>query len=294
MPHKGFTHHAAIDWSGASGQRHRGIAVAIIGADDPAPTLVRPGHIWSREEVLDWVVHHTPPDTLIGFDLGQSLPFADCGAFFPGWSQSPATARDLWALVDQLCADEPHLGVGAFVDHAQASRHFRRHGGRQGDAFPAGRGRMRVTEQAQARAGCQPTSNFNLVGAAQVGKASLSGMRLFHRLPRDIAVWPMDPLPARGRVVVEIYTTLAAMAGGRQASRSKMRTQGELAQALAALGCAETRAALPPGNPIPDHASDALVTAAWLRLVSGREELWHPSALSTALAQTEGWTFGVA
>ena len=30
--------------------------------------------------------------------------------------------------------------------------------------------------------GCKPYSNFNLVGAAQVGKSSLSGMRMLHRL----------------------------------------------------------------------------------------------------------------
>jgi hypothetical protein len=285
-----FTHHAAIDWSGASGHRHKGLAVALIGAGDEAPALIRPGHIWSRQEVLEWVVHESPPETLIGFDLGQSLPFADTGAFFPGWDDSPATARDLWALVDRLCADEPDLGVGAFVDHLEASRHFRRHGGRAGDLFPAGRGRMRVTEHAQARAGCQPTSNFNLVGASQVGKGSLSGMRLFHRLPRGIAVWPMDPVPAHGRVVVEIYTTIAAMAAGRAASRSKIRTQGDLARALAALGCTWTT----PEGPVADHAADALVTAAWLRMVGARQDLWHPPALTAQLAQTEGWTFGVA
>jgi len=285
-----FTHYAAIDWSGASGQRHRGIALAIIGATDAAPLLVRPGHIWSREEVLAWVVEATPPDTLIGFDLGQSLPFADCGAFFPGWAQSPATARDLWALVDGLCAGEPHLGVGAFVDHPQIARHFRRHGGRQGDLFAAGRGRMRVTEHAQALAGCQPTSNFNLVGAGQVGKGSLSGMRLFHRLPREVAVWPIDPLTARGRVVVEIYTTIAAMAAGRRAGRSKIRTRADLTQALAALGCAHAA----PDGPVADHAADALITAAWLRLHAARADLWHPPALTPHIAQTEGWTFGVA
>lgn len=275
-----FTHHAAIDWSGASGQRHKGIALAMIGATAPAPTLIRPGHIWSREEVLHWVAEEAPEDTLIGFDLGQSLPFADAGAFFPGWDATPATARDLWALIDGICADDPHLGAQSFVDHAEASRHFRRHGGRQGDLFPAGRGRMRVTEQAQALAGCQPTSNFNLVGASQVGKSSLTGMRLFHRLPSDVAVWPIDPVPARGKVVAEIYTTIAAMAAGRPASRSKMRTQGELTQALAALGCAWAA----PEGPVADHVSDALVTAAWLRGASGRDALWHPAALTPTIA----------
>jgi hypothetical protein len=100
MPH--FTHYAAVDWSGASGERHKGIAVAIIGAADPAPTLVRPGHVWSRIEVLHWLLDETPPDTLIGFDLGQSLAYTDRGAFFPGWADSPETARELWALVDSI------------------------------------------------------------------------------------------------------------------------------------------------------------------------------------------------
>jgi hypothetical protein len=50
--------------------------------------------------------------------------------------------------VDELCADDPHLGVTSFVDHPDASRHFRRHGNRPGDLFHPGRGRMRVTERA--------------------------------------------------------------------------------------------------------------------------------------------------
>jgi hypothetical protein len=71
--------------------------------------------------------------------------------------------------------------------------------------------------------GCKPYSNFNLVGAAQVGKSGLTGMRMLHRLSGRLAIWPIDPLPERGSVVVEIYTTIAAIAGGRSASRSKIR-----------------------------------------------------------------------
>lgn len=284
-----FTHYAAVDWSGAAGERHRGIAVAMIGPGDAAPHLIRPGHVWSRAEVLDWLVQETPRDTLIGFDLGMSLPFTDRGAFFPGWAASPPDARTLWAMVEAICAREPHLGVGAFVDHPDASRHFRRHGGRQGDLFgAAGRGRLRVTEHAQAAAGCSPTSNFNLVGAAQVGKGSLAGMRLLHRLPSDVAVWPIDPLPASGRVVVEIYTTIAAIAAGRRAGASKIRSHDDLSIALAALGFAT-----PPGaGTITDHAADALITAAWLRSHASRTHLWTPASMTDTIAKTEGWTFG--
>ena len=283
-----FRHFAAIDWSGAAGERHRGIAVALCGEGRGAPELVRPGHRWARAEVLDWLVSDLPDDTLVGFDMGISLAHADAGAFFPGWAESPADARALWAMVDALCAADPHLGVTSFVDHPQAARHFRRHGAREGDCFGGGRGRFRVTERAQEAMGCKPYSNFNLVGAAQVGKSSLSGMRLLNRLPARLPVWPVDPLPASGSVVTEIYTTLAALAAGPSAGRSKMRSFAELNAALAALASAS----VPGEGPLADHVSDALLTAAWLRTTAHDAALWSPPALTAEIARTEGWTFG--
>ena len=184
-----FRHFAAIDWSGAAGERHHGIALALCSTGSAAPVLVRPGHRWSRGEVLDWLLLHLPADTLVGFDMGISLAHNDTGAYFPGWAQSPADAKALWALIEAICAEDPHLAASSFVDHAEAARHFRRHGGREGDLFGGGRGRFRVTELAQRNLGCKPYSNFNLVGAAQVGKSSLTGMRLLHRLEGRIPVW---------------------------------------------------------------------------------------------------------
>lgn len=283
-----FRHFAAIDWSGAAGERQRGIAVALCTTGHAAPVVIRPGHVWSRAEVLHWLRDALPPDTLVGMDLGISLPFADAGAFFPGWDESPADAHELWAMVDRIAADDAHLAVSRFVDHPQAARHFRRHGGREGDRFVPGRGRMRVTERAQAAMGCTPTSNFNLVGAAQVGKSSLTGMRLLHRLQRQIPVWPIDPLPASGAVICEIYTTIAAIASGRSAGRSKIRTGAELDTALAQLSSE------PFGHTgaIDDHTSDALITAAWLRRAAPDPALWHPPGLTREIAASEGWTFG--
>lgn len=283
-----FRHFVAIDWSGAVGERHRGIAVALCGAGDEAPSLVRPEHRWSRCEVLDWLLDELPADSLVGFDMGISLAFADAGGFFPGWSESPPDARSLWAMVDTLCAADPHLAVSSFVDHPEAARHFRRHGGRKGAHFGGGKGRFRVTERAQEAMGCKPYSNFNLVGAAQVGKSSLSGMRLLHRLAGRLPVWPIDTLPQSGAAIVEIYTAIAAIAAGRSAGKSKIRSHGELDQALAALGSAP----LDQSGPIDDHTSDALITAAWLRGAAGDAALWQPAALTPEIARTEGWTFG--
>lgn len=289
-----FAHFAAIDWSGAAGERHKGIALAICDADGGAPRLVRPGRRWSRGEVLDWLRNDLPDGTLIGLDLGLSLPFDDAGAFFPGWGESPPDAKALWRLVDRLCAENPHLGASAFVDHLEASRHFRRHGGREGEHFArnswGGRGRFRVTERAQEALGCKPYSNFNLVGAAQVGKASLTGMRVLHRLDGALAIWPFDPLPPSGSAVVEIYTAIAAIAGGRTASKSKMRSYGEVNVALGELGSPRVRGK----GPLDDHRADALLAAAWLRANAHRAELWRPQRLTAEIAQTEGWTFGAA
>ncbi len=77
-----FRQYLAIDWSGAAGERHAGIALAVADAAGGAPVLVERGRKWSRSEVLE-VLRDLPADTLVGMDLGIALPFADCGAYFP-------------------------------------------------------------------------------------------------------------------------------------------------------------------------------------------------------------------
>lgn len=285
-----FSHFVAIDWSGAKGPRQKGIALAIADAAGGPPVLAR--HLWSREEVLAVLRYDLPADTLVGLDLGAALPFADCGAYFPGWAESPPDAPALWALIEGIAEGEPNLGAnglvahpvlrGYFRDGAETGAHFRC------DGAAHGRGRFRVTEHAQAAMGCRPYSNFNLVGAAQVGKSSLTGMRMLHRLRGRLPVWPFDPLPESGSVVVEIYTTLAALDAGRSAARAKMRTLDELNRALAALGSPPVEGE----GAIDDHASDALLAAAWLRAVAGDPRRWAPPGLTAEIARTEGWTFG--
>jgi hypothetical protein len=289
---RSFSHFLAIDWSGAKGPVQKGIALALAHAEGGPPVLVEPGRGWSREDVLALLREDLPEDTLVGLDLGIALPFADCGAFFPGSSHSPSDAPELWALIDDVCSGNANLGAQAFVDHPEFRPYFRDgietgpHFGCDGAAH--GRGRFRVTEQAQASMGCKPYSNFNLVGAAQVGKSSLTGMRMLHRLRGRLPVWPVDPLPRKGSAVVEIYTSLAALEAGRSASRAKMRSHEELDDALASLGSP----LMTGSGPIDDHSSDALLTAAWLRKVHKDPARWHPAGLSPGLARTEGWTFG--
>ena len=285
-----FRHFLAIDWSGAKGPKQKGIAVAIADAAGGPPVLVQ--HRWSREEVLAVLRDALPEDTLIGLDLGISLPHADCGAYFPGLDITPADAPSLWAMIDKIASDEPNLGANSFVSHPELRPYFRdgtdtgKHFGCDGAKH--GRGRFRVTERAQARMGCKPYSNFNLVGAAQVGKSSLTGMRMLHHLRGHLPVWPIDPLPLSGSVVVEIYTSLAAMEAGRSAAKAKMRSYEALNDALVALGSPPVQGT----GEVDDHTTDALMTAAWLRAVAHEPERWDPAGLTPTIARTEGWTFG--
>jgi hypothetical protein len=113
-------------------------------------------------------------------------------------------------------------------------------------------------------------------------------MRLQHRLGDRLPIWPFSPLALQGSVLVEIYTTIAAIAAGRTPGRSKMRCIQQLNDALDAFDTAPIAGA----GPIDDHTSDALLTAAWLRARAARRELWHPAELTAEIARTEGWTFG--
>lgn len=289
-----FTHFLAIDWSGAKGARQKGIALAVALAEGGPPVLVTPPDPkgWARGEVLATLRDLTQP-TLVGLDLGISLPFHDAGAFFPGWDTSPKDARGLWALIDALCEGDPNLEAGGFVTHAEASRYFRHGAGLEGDRFllpgaATREGRFRIAEAAQRLQGVRPVSNFNLVGAAQVGKSSLTGMRMLHRLQGRVPVWPVDPLPAEGSVVTEIYTSMAARLGGVTGATTKLRSYEALNDALDLLGSAPVKGT----GAMDDHSSDALLTAAWLRRVHTQRDLWHPPSLTAEVASTEGWTFG--
>ncbi|MEJ7926647.1 hypothetical protein WG908_07745 [Sphingobium sp. AN641] len=287
---KPFDRFAVIDWSGQAVERPRGLALAHAGRGDAAPQLLRPERGWSREAICGWLADHAATGTriLVGLDLSPALPFIDRNAYFPDWPASPPDAPALWAMVDDLCSGDPHLGVGGIIAHRDIRRHFRQQRD-CGDLYPPGRGRLRQCELGQLAMGLSPYSCFNLVGAAQVGKSSLTGMRVLHRLRGKVPIWPFDPVPDTGPLIVEIYTAIAARAAGIRKGLSKMRSGGALDVALAGLDV-RPHAAL---DRYDDHATDAMLTAAWLRKVADDPALWSPTGLTRHIAATEGWTFGV-
>ena len=281
-----FSHFAVIDWSGAKGSRHKGIAVALCGSGSAAPEIVAPpGTAWSRQEVADWVLTQaSDAPTLFGFDFSFAPPLVERSAYLPG-ENVPATARAFWAYVDHVCEDED-LGAASFLEH----RHRRHFYFGKADGVKAGYMHLRRCEaHYNAGGGGKPSTVYDAIGAAQVAKASFAGMRLLHHLGQHLPIWPFDPLPEKGSAIVEIYTSIAARAAGRPKGRTKIRDAATLNAALAAVGSTRHR----PLAAYDDHATDAILTSAWLRRTAPDPLYWSPSALSEQIARTEGWTFGV-
>ncbi len=274
----------AIDWSGAKGRRHKGIAIAEARGELP-PRLIRPNHVWSRGEVLEWLLEGAAREpTLFGFDFSFAPPFVEHGAYLPGEADVPRTAREFWAYVDRLSGDDD-LGAASFLEQAHR-RHF--YFG-IADGVKADFVRFRQCDaRLNAQGGRKTASAFDAIGAAQVAKASFAGMRLLHRLAGKVAIWPMDPLPECASAVVEIYTRIYLRKAGM--SGRKLRSRAELNLALRNLGSPPARLRFEPD----DHQTDALITAAGMRALAQSEpQAFQPPALTPELARTEGWTFGI-
>lgn len=279
-----FARFAAIDWSGAKGGRHKGIAVAIAGTDSAAPVVVRPDHVWSRQEVLDWLIAKAGEvPTLFGFDFSFAPPFVTRGSYLPGELDLPNEAKLFWAYVDERCEDQD-LGAASFLERTHR-RHF---------YFGAADGAKRdfLHHRAcetifNAKGGGKASTVYDAIGAAQVAKASFAGMRLLHRVAGQVPIWPFDLLPVRLSLVVEIYTRAFIRHAGL--SGRKVRDVEQLNDALAALGSAPVHLERPPS----DHETDVLIAAAGLRAIASDPRYWRPRGLTSALARTEGWTFGV-
>jgi hypothetical protein len=235
--------------------------------------------------VLKWLLRRAETEpTLFGFDFSFAPPLIESGEYLVGEPEVPKTAREFWAYVDAKSNDDD-LGAASFLETAHR-RHF--YFG-IADGVKADFMRFRQCERQLNRQGGRKTATvYDAIGAAQVAKASFSGMRLLHRLDGKVAIWPMDPLPEHGSAVVEIYTRIYLRRAGM--TGAKLRTRGDLNRALAGLGSNAGRLQFEPN----DHQTDALVTAAGMRALAREEpRAFAPEGLTDHVARTEGWTFGV-
>ena len=130
-----------------------------------------------------------------------------------------------------------------------------------------------------------------LLHSKQVGKASITGMRVLHHVRSCkgdcVAIWPFET--PRTSVIVEIYPTIfRKIATG---SIAKLKSRSNLNMALARVDSH----AMPDagGRDLSDHETDALLSAAGLRWITRDPDVWAPAELRSPRVQREGWIFGI-
>jgi hypothetical protein len=290
---KNFDEFIAIDWSGALKPIHtESIAVARCQSGSKAPALISPKNhkFWSRDLVADFILS-LPSEKryLIGIDCNFGYAVDIVRQQIPG----AKSAKDLWALVDDICRDDENFSAQSFWTHPVYKKFFWTQG-LQPHNFTL---KQRHVEQQCARMGLgAPESPFKLIGAKQVGKGGLNGMRLVHYLQKTlkkrIAIWPFDTkavCEAASIVVTEIYPRLflkLAHHGNR-----KVRDAQDLNRALGFLGAKPLAS-----SHMTDHAADALVSAAGLRFMCGKNQQIQGDFLNPSPREViacEGWIWGV-
>jgi len=284
-----FDSFIAIDWSGAA-RAYKGIAVAVCRGGRAAPRLVRArGAYWTREEIAEWLKERlrAKERLLIGFDFAFGFPYEDTG-YLGGRAQGVDDIFALWTLIEARSAGDPDFGCRRFVDDPQFEQLFWKAG-------PKPRGwieRKRRAEHACAAATkTRPDTLYKLLHSKQVGKASITGMRVLNHLRttggKSVAIWPFDA--PRTLTIVEIYPTMfRKLATG---SIAKLRSVAGLNSALAAFDSRPFPVA--DAMEISDHETDALISTAGLRCIARSPAVWTRAELTLPQVRREGWIFGV-
>ncbi|WP_417462081.1 hypothetical protein [Kordiimonas sp.] len=291
---QGFTQFIGIDWTGAKGRRHSGLAVARCEVGQGAPVRIMPpsgARRWSRVELAFWLTtgmgRRVGERVLVGIDSSFGMPFIDEGSYFPAGNDGSRCGDDvaaLWRAVADHAPEAEDFYAGAFVEWNRS--HYLR-GAERGARY---RRRMRTAEDLAVATGAGPCESvFHLVGPSQVGLSGLSTMAMLHHIKAHshIAIWPFDDCTEASVVIVEIYAALFAAMGGH---RGKIRDVHTLKSILLNL---QTSRLPRLGLDFNDHVADACVTAAALRLIAGERKYWNPLSLSAKVRRTEGWIFGI-
>lgn len=284
-----FDRYVGIDWSGAkSPLKSYSVALASCNAtDDGSPNAITSK--LSRTDVYEYILG-------LADSKQRGLVGIDCNF---GYAQSVAQThfgddinyRKLWSLVDNINDANPNFFAGKFWQHPKFQSCFWTKG-KQPEWFKL-EALRRLTEQRAIDAGLGiPESPFKLIGAKQVGKGGLAGMRLVHQLKQQLgdklAIWPFEQSNTdKAQIVVcEIYPRLFIKYANY--GNLKVRDLDTLNDVLNHLQSSSYFSNIP----LNDHLSDAIIASAGLRyFCEHRQALSKP--IPDAASLIEGWIFGV-
>lgn len=287
----------AVDWSGARSGNTKGIAVAVATMADNNVVLVSPPEkkYWRRIDVYNFIQQQAiSGNALIGIDCAFSLPFERSSKYF---LDDTPHVFDLWCKVDDECLSFSQFDNADF--YAEAFWRGENYGadfwvrGKRPQNFMEGEEPHRETEIAAKQQGLgAPESPYKLIGARQVGKGGLAGMRMMYRLQNEqkdqMGFWPFQALGLHPIVMMEIFPRLFLKKTGF--GSRKIREVSALNDALDYYGCIYHS----DGGKISDHESDAVVSAAGMKdIYLNKAELFSRDCLSKRAKSYEGWILGV-
>jgi hypothetical protein len=283
-----FEEFVAIDWSGAA-RSYNGIAVAMCRAGRATPKLIRPHRTrWTREEVAEWLKLRVGagPRLLVGFDFAFGFPYESCG-YLGGRAEGIDDIFALWGLIEERSDGEADFGCSQFVSDPDYEHLFWKSGPKPERWIE----RKRRAEHACAESTkTRPDTLYKLLHSKQVGKASITGMRVLNHVRSCkrscVAIWPFET--PKSSSIVEIFPTMfRKLASG---SIAKLRSTADLNSALTALN---SRRMPDRGVHLSDHETDALISAAGLRHIARNPVVWARPELTSAQVRREGWIFGI-
>ena len=117
---------------------------------------------------------------LIGLDFAFGFPFEDeAVGYLGGLARHVSDIFALWELIEQKSVPEPDFGCSIFTRDPTYSSLF----WKSGPLPAAWSARKRRTELAcAATTQTRPETVYKLLGSKQVGKASITGMRVLHHI----------------------------------------------------------------------------------------------------------------
>ncbi len=297
-----FEEFIGIDWSGAKQpvKTHSISLASCQSADASAPIALESS--LSRQDVYEQILARCQSShkTLIGIDCN----FSYC--YKVGKEQFSHDARytDLWKEVENLNIEQTNFFAGECWKQESFKKYFWTEG-KQPDWFNI-ESLQRATEaRAHAQEFGKPESPFKLIGAKQVGKGGLAGMRLLRALKEKcgdaLAIWPfeMDKVQKAKVVIAEIYPRLFIRKAGL--GNAKVRDVPSLNKVL------HHYSSKPFDNDmhLNDHLTDAIIASAGLRSafagvdqnIEFEKQIKHTPLNTEGLPKRalifEGWILGV-